>query len=112
MVWPKRNSPVPSQQYHKRIYLARGNTYIADFLRTVPGASVNRSGPAGGLTQLRLRGTEANHVLVLIDGVKVSNPNAGGFDFASLRAEDVLKIEVLRGEQSAAVGLRRDRWGR
>lgn len=84
--------------------LARGNDYISDLLRTVPGASVNRSGSVGGLTQLRLRGTEGNHVLVLVDGVEVSNPNTGEFDFGSLRSEDVVKIEVLRGEQSALWG--------
>ncbi len=83
---------------------ARGNAYIADLLRTVPGASINRSGPAGSLTQLRLRGSEGNHVLVLVDGVEVSNPNTGEFDFGALRSEDVVRIEVLRGEQSALWG--------
>ncbi len=83
---------------------SRNNDYIADLLRTVPGASVNRSGPAGSLTQLRLRGSEGNHVLVLVDGVEVSNPNTGEFDFGSLRSADVVRIEVLRGEQSALWG--------
>ena len=83
---------------------ARGNAYIADLLRTVPGVSINRSGPAGSLTQLRLRGSEGNHVLVLVDGVEASNPNTGEFDFGSLRSEDVVRIEVLRGEQSALWG--------
>ena len=83
---------------------ARGQAYIADLLRSIAGISINRSGPAGGLTQLRMRGTEANHVLVLVDGIEVSNPNTGEFDFASLRGEDVIKIEVLRGEQSALWG--------
>ncbi len=83
---------------------ARNSAYIADFLRTIPSAAVNRSGPQGSLSQLRLRGSEGNHVLVLIDGVEVSNPNTGEFDFASLRAEDVVRIEVLRGEQSALWG--------
>ncbi|MCF6220072.1 MAG: TonB-dependent receptor [Robiginitomaculum sp.] len=83
---------------------ARGNVYIADLLRTVPGASVNRSGPQGALTQLRLRGSEGNHVLVLVDGVEVSNPNTGEFDFGSLRSTDIVRIEVLRGEQSALWG--------
>ncbi len=82
----------------------RGAAYISDLLRTVPGAAVNRSGPMGGLTQLRLRGSEGNHILVLVDGVEVSNPNTGEFDFASLRSEDVVRIEVLRGEQSALWG--------
>jgi len=83
---------------------ARGQSYISDLLRTLPGVSVNSSGPANGLTQIRMRGTEASHVLVLIDGVEVANPSAGEFDFAGLRAEDIARIETLRGEQSALYG--------
>ena len=83
---------------------ARGQQYISDLLRTLPGISVNSSGPGGGLTQIRVRGSEANHVLVLIDGVEVANPSSGEFDFSGLRAEDVVRIETLRGEQSALYG--------
>jgi len=83
---------------------ARGQQYISDLLRSLPGIAVNSSGPAGGLTQIRVRGSEANHVLVLIDGVEVANPSSGEFDFSGLRAEDVVRIETLRGEQSALYG--------
>lgn len=82
----------------------RNPAYIVDLFRSLPGISVNSSGPAGNLTQIRMRGSEANHVLVLIDGIEASNPNTGEFDFAGLRAEDVVRIEVLRGEQSALWG--------
>ena len=75
---------------------ARGQQHISDLLRSLPGIAVNSSGPAGGLTQIRVRGAEANHVLVLIDGVEVANPSSGEFDFAGLRAEDVLRVETLR----------------
>lgn len=83
---------------------ARGQQYISDLLRSLPGISVSTSGPGGGLTQIRVRGSEANHVLVLIDGVEVANPSLGEFDFSGLRAEDVVRIETLRGEQSALYG--------
>ena len=83
---------------------ARNQAFASDLLRSLPGLSVNQSGPRGSLTQIRLRGAEANHVLVLIDGIDASNPNTGEFDFAGLRAEDIAKIEVLRGEQSALYG--------
>ena len=82
----------------------RNHANVSDLLRSIAGVSVNRSGNTGGLTQVRLRGSEANHVLVIVDGVEVSNPNTGEFDFAGLRAEDIVKIEVLRGEQSALWG--------
>jgi len=82
----------------------RNQAFITDHLRTIPGLAVSQSGGGGSLTQLRLRGSEANHVLVIIDGVQVNNPTDGAFDFGGLRSEDVVKIEVLRGEQSALYG--------
>lgn len=83
---------------------ARNQGVVADLLRTVPGLSVSQNGGAGSLTQIRLRGSEANHVVVIIDGVEVANPADGAFDFGGLRNEDIVKIEVLRGEQSALYG--------
>ena len=83
---------------------ARGQQHVTELLRSIPGIAVSPSGSVGQFTQIRVRGSEANHVLVLIDGVEVSNPNGGEFNFAGLRAADVVRIETLRGEQSAIYG--------
>ena len=77
---------------------------VSDVLRDIPGIAVSRTGPVGGLTQIRMRGAEGNHTLVLIDGIKASDPFYGEFDFATLVADDVAKVEVLRGQQSALYG--------
>ncbi len=83
---------------------ALGSVFVVDALRAIPGVAVNRSGPAGALTQVRLRGSEANHVLVLIDGVEASNPFSGAFSFNAMPTSGVSRVEVLRGEQSALWG--------
>lgn len=81
-----------------------GTAYVADVLRQVPGFAVSRGGSHGGLTDVRVRGAEANHVLVLIDGVPASENSTGGFDFGRLAVGNVERIEILRGPQSAFWG--------
>ncbi|WP_339743959.1 TonB-dependent receptor [uncultured Maricaulis sp.] len=83
---------------------ARGAVFVADILRAIPGLAVSRSGTAGALTQIRSRGSEANHVLVLIDGIEAANPFTGEADFAHFAFDDLGSIEVARGEQSALWG--------
>jgi vitamin B12 transporter len=73
-------------------------------LRDVPGFAVSRAGAVGAFTQVRVRGTESNHVLTLIDGIEAADPFQGEFDFGTLVSDDVGKIEILRGPQSALYG--------
>lgn len=82
----------------------QGNSTVADVLRRVPGLNVSTSGTRGTLTQVRIRGAEANHTLVLIDGVAVNSPDNGDFDFSQLPVDDIERIEVLRGPQSGIFG--------
>ena len=85
---------------------ARNPASFADVLRRVPGVSLTETGGPGGVTSVRLRGNDARHTLVLVDGVRVNDPTdvGGGFDFSSLSAQDIERIEVLRGPQSALYG--------
>lgn len=82
----------------------RQTRIVSDVLRDIPGIAVSRAGGVGNFTQIRIRGTEGNHTLVLIDGIKASDPYSGEFDFATLIADEAAKIEVLRGQQSALYG--------
>ncbi len=77
---------------------------ISDVLRDVPGVAVNRSGAVGDLTDVRIRGSEANQVLVFVDGIKADDPYFARFDFGTLINDEASRIEVLRGQQSSLYG--------
>ncbi|MGH8222257.1 MAG: TonB-dependent receptor, partial [Woeseiaceae bacterium] len=84
---------------------ARQARYVTDLLRSVPGFAVSRSGPNGAQTQVRVRGAEANHVLVLIDGVRANDPASGDeFRWEYLSTSDIERIEIVRGPQSSLWG--------
>ena len=79
--------------------------YVTDLLRAVPGVAISHSGPVGAQTQVRIRGAEANQVLVLIDGVRANDPASGDeFRWELLSTSNIERIEVVRGPQSAIWG--------
>lgn len=75
-------------------------------LERVPGLSFSRNGGPGAVTNVRVRGAEGEQLLVILDGVRVSDPAApgGGFDFGNLLASNLGKVEVLRGSNSTVWG--------
>jgi len=70
---------------------------VLQVLRTVPGLDVVQNGSRGSTASVFIRGSESDHVLVLIDGVEVNSTTLGAFDFAHLTTESVERIEILRG---------------
>jgi vitamin B12 transporter len=82
---------------------SRKTTDVLNLLRDVEGLNVVQSGSRGGNTSLFPRGGEENYTLVLIDGVQV-NQAGGGFDFSSITTDNIERIEVIRGPQSALYG--------
>ncbi len=84
---------------------ASGAVQLTELIRGLPGVSISQSGSPGGLTEVRVRGSETNHLLVLIDGVVANDVGQGSLiDLAHLTSANVVRIELLNGPQSA-------RWG-
>ena len=82
-----------------------GEPLVPALLRLVPSTSVTTSGPQGSLTEVRIRGAEANHTLLFIDGIKINDPASGDIPrFELLNADLASRIEVVRGPQSALWG--------
>lgn len=83
---------------------ARKSFDLADAIRLLPGVSVAQSGTFGKSASIFLRGTNSNHTLVLVDGVRANSPQDGRFDIGQIPIENVEQIEIVRGPASALYG--------
>ncbi len=77
---------------------------VQDALRGLPGIDITNNGGPGKATSVFLRGTESDHVLVLIDGIKVGSATLGTTAFQNIPIEQIERIEVVRGPRSSIYG--------
>ena len=77
---------------------------LLELLRLQPGVDIVRSGGPGKQTSVFLRGSNSNHVLVLIDGVRVSSANTGAYSWEQLPVSQIERIEIVRGPSGSIYG--------
>jgi len=78
---------------------------LSELLRDVPGFAVSQAGGPGTLTQVRVRGAEANQLLVLVNGIRANDPaSSDEFQFQFASTTNIERIEIIRGPQSAIWG--------
>jgi len=79
-------------------------TDLAELLRFEAGIDIGRNGGPGQSTSIFLRGSESNHTLVLIDGVRINPGTLGGAAIQHIAPEIIERIEIVKGARSALFG--------
>lgn len=77
---------------------------ISQLLRFEAGLDIGRNGGPGQTTSLFLRGTESNHTLVLVDGVRINPGTIGGAALQNINPDIIERIEIVKGSRSALYG--------
>lgn len=77
---------------------------LFDVLSTLPGIQLARTGVEGSQTSLFLRGSNSNHTLILLDGVRLNTATEGAARLENIPLDSIERIEVVRGPQSSLYG--------
>ncbi|WIX31278.1 TonB-dependent receptor [Salinicola sp. JS01] len=77
---------------------------VIDLLQNRAGIEITQNGAHGTITSLFMRGTESDHTLVLVDGVRINAATSGGASLEFLPVEAIQRIEIVRGPRAAAYG--------
>lgn len=101
-----------SSQTGRNITIIKGEAFQAlpvqsldDLLRYIPGIEIQARGPRGSQSDIVLRGGTFQQVLVILDGMRLNDPNTGHFSsYIPIAPSEIERIEVLKGASSAIHG--------
>jgi outer membrane receptor protein involved in Fe transport len=100
---PVQQTTAPTDVISRETIDDRQAVSLPELLEFSPGIAVGRTGPFGGTASLFLNGGNSNFTKVLVDGTPI-NPPGSMVDFSSLTTENIDKIEIVRGAESAIYG--------
>jgi vitamin B12 transporter len=98
----EQQSAAPSTIVGREEIEQRQSVFFPDLLIYTPGVAFGRTGP-NGTASIFLDGGNSNFTKVLVDGTSI-NPPGGAVDFSILTTDNVDKVEVVRGAESAIYG--------
>lgn len=99
-----QDSLVPVQVIDREEIQRSQASSLQDLLKGRAGIGFSNQGGLGKLTTLNIRGTESDHVLVLVDGIRIGSATAGLAMFQDLPIEQIERVEIVRGPRSSLYG--------
>ncbi|MEI6519265.1 MAG: TonB-dependent receptor [bacterium] len=82
-----------------------GASNVSELMQLMPGVQINPNGTMGSLSSPIIRGSSGSHVLILIDGKRISTPASySGADLAKFPVDQIDRVEIIRGPVSALYG--------
>jgi vitamin B12 transporter len=97
-------SPAPVSLISRRDIVQSGASALSDVLAMGPGLFIKDYGAGSGIKTVSQRGLGTEHTLVLLNGMPVNSLQTGSLDFGTIAAEEIERVEIVRGGQSASFG--------
>lgn len=104
--------PINVSKTGRNIVIVKGEEFnklpvhtIDELLRYLPGIEVQMRGPMGSQSDIVIRGGTFQQVLVVLDGLRLNDPNTGHFTgYIPISPSEIDRIEIVKGASSAIYG--------
>lgn len=104
--------PINVSRTGRNIVIIKGEDFnklpvhtVDDLLRYLPGIEVQARGPMGSQSDIVIRGGTFQQVLVIVDGLRLNDPNSGHFSgYIPVAPSEIDRIEIVKGASSAIYG--------
>jgi len=104
--------PEKTSQTGRNLFVIRGDRFadlpvhsVDELLRYLPGIEMQSRGPLGAQSDVVIRGGTFQQALVILDGVRLNDPNTGHFSaYIPIAPSEIERIEILKGASSAIYG--------
>ncbi len=105
-------TPERASKTGRNLFIIKGEKFnslpvhsVDELLRYLPGIEVQARGPMGSQSDIVLRGGTFQQVLVILDGLRLNDPNTGHFtSYIPIAPSEIERIEVLKGASSSVYG--------
>jgi len=98
------NSPVPVEVITRQQIENSMSQDVADIIKFHAGMEIARNGGYGAVTSLFVRGTDSNHTVILVDGVKINPATIGSAALQNISPSIIDHIEIVKGPRSSVYG--------
>jgi vitamin B12 transporter len=99
----EQQTTAPTDVISRETIEERQAVSVPDLLQFSPGMTIGRTGPFGGTASIFLNGGDSDFTKVLVDGTPI-NPPGSAVDFSNLTTDNIEKVEIVRGAESAIYG--------
>ena len=101
---PKQKILIPITILDAEDIALSGANNLSEILRFIAGIDVTSNGGPGQIASIFMHGSNSNHTLILINGIKINDSATGTAAIQNIHPDLIEKIEIIKAPRASLYG--------